>query len=325
MNKNITISTKTVVVTLGLLGVSAILYQVFDIIVQLVIALIFTLSVEPAIQAMHKRKVPRGLAVGFVFSLAVLLIALFITVALPLVVSQVKKLIIMLPSLVNGIGFLPDIRTLVNGSLSQLTAASGSVFSVTFSLFSNALTVLTVFIFSLYLSFDLPNVKRRFLSLFSDDMVTLAAETIDAVELNLSRWVVGQLFLMLVIGVASYIGLAALGVPYALPIAIIAGFLEIIPVLGPIISTIVAGVVGFAINPNIGILVVILFFGIQQLENNLLVPKIMQRVVGFSPLITMVALLVGGKLLGVVGALIAIPVALISVVIFKKLVALDLD
>ncbi len=324
MNKNLTISTKTILITLGVIGIAIALYQVLDIITQLVIALIFALSIEPAVSYMSKR-IPRALAVGLVYSLCVLLVVVFFTFALPLLVDQLKKLVMTLPTLINSLGFMPDVKTLITSSLSQITTASGSVFSVTYSLFSNALNVLAVFIFSLYLSFDFPKVKAKFFALFSQELVPVVKQSVVETEQSLSRWILGQLFLMLVIGLMSYIGLAAFGVPYALPLAIISGFLEVVPVLGPIIATVVASVVGFAISPNMGILVVALFFGIQQLENNLLVPKVMQSVAGFNPLITMVALLVGAKLMGVVGALVAIPIALVCVIIFKNLVAVDLE
>jgi predicted PurR-regulated permease PerM len=245
--------------------------------------------------------------------------------ALPMVADQIKKLALSLPNLINTVGFMPDIKTLISSSVSQITSASGSVFTVTVSLFSNALNIISVFIFSLYLSFDFPMVKKKFLSLFSDELRPAVNRTVVETEQNLGRWIMGQLFLMLVIGLMSYIGLAAFGVPYALPLAIIAGFLEVVPVLGPIIATIVASVVGFAISPNMGILVIALFFGIQQLENNLLVPKVMQSVAGFNPLVTMVALLVGAKLMGVIGALVAIPLTLVLIIAFKNLVSIDLD
>ena len=97
-----------------------------------------------------------------------------------------------------------------------------------------------------------------------------------------------------------------------------------VPGLGPIIATVIASIVGFAISPVVGLIVLTLFTGIQQLENNFLVPKVMQKVTGFNPLVTMIALLIGGKLFGIVGAIISIPVALIVVVTFHRLINLDL-
>jgi predicted PurR-regulated permease PerM len=160
MNKNVTISTKTILIFLGILGVVFALYQVVDIIVQIVIALIFSLSIEPAVSYMSKR-IPRALAVGLVYSLLVLLIVVFFTFALPMVADQIKKLALSLPNLINTVGFMPDIKTLISSSVSQITSASGSVFTVTVSLFSNALNIISVFIFSLYLSFDFPMVKKK--------------------------------------------------------------------------------------------------------------------------------------------------------------------
>ncbi|HHH14267.1 MAG TPA: AI-2E family transporter, partial [candidate division WWE3 bacterium] len=115
------------------------------------------------------------------------------------------------------------------------------------------------------------------------------------------------------------IGLVALGVNYALSLALIAGILEIVPIIGPIIATIPALIVGFAVSPIKGLGVLGLYILIQQLENNLIVPKVMQKAVGFNPLITMTAILIGGSLFGVLGALLSIPVTIIIVILFKHL------
>ncbi len=325
MNKNLIISTRTILTTLGIIAIGALLFQIRDIILQLLIALILTLSIEPGVKYMVRRKVPRWVAVSLVFGLTVFLIGVFLTIALPVVVDQTRKLVISLPDLVNTVVKSQELRSSLNTAVSQFTIASGGVFTVTINIFSNIINILTLFVFTLYLSMDLPNVKKRFLNLFAEDLKDYVEDTWNAIEVNLSHWIKGQLFLMLVVGLAGYVGLLLLGVPYAVPLGIISGLLEVVPVLGPIISTIVAGIVGFSISPLTGVFVLLLFIGIQQLENNLLVPRVMQQIVGFNPLVTMVALLIGGKLFGVVGAIVSIPIALIAVVIFHRLITLDLE
>ncbi len=325
MNKNLVISTKTIFVTLGLVVLAILLYQIRDVILMLLVALILALSIEPVVRYMVKNKFPRWMAVTLVFAATVFLVILFFTIALPIVIEQTRKLVISIPDFVNSIVKTPELRTSLNNSISQFTIASGGLFTFTYSFFANILSIMTVFIFTLYLSIDLPNVKKRFIGLFTDDLRDYVDETWNSVEVNLSHWIKGQLFLMLVVGLAGYIGLILIGVPYAAPLAIISGLLEVVPVLGPIIATLIAGLVGFAINPVVGLIVTAMFIGIQQLENNFLVPKVMQKVTGFNPLVTMIALLIGGKLFGIVGAIISIPVALIVVVTFHRLINLDLE
>ena len=123
---------------------------------------------------------------------------------------------------------------------------------------------------------------------------------------------------MLVIGVASFIGLSILGVRYSVGLGLLSGIFEAIPNVGPVLSAIVAGLIGFTDSPIKGIGVVSLFVIIQQLENNLLVPKIMGKVSGFRPLVILLALLVGANFFGIIGAVCAVPVTMIASTILKK-------
>jgi len=119
----------------------------------------------------------------------------------------------------------------------------------------------------------------------------------------------GQLFLMLIIFALDATGLYLIGVPYALILGIFAGVLEIIPYVGPIISAVPGVILGFLISPTVGFLAILVYLISQQLESNLIVPQVMKKAVGLNPVTTIVALLVGARLGGVLGAIISIPVA----------------
>ena len=123
----------------------------------------------------------------------------------------------------------------------------------------------------------------------------------------------------LTIGVITWLVLTILGIPFALPLAILAGFLEIIPTIGPIIAAIPAVIVAFAISPLTGLVVMLAYVGIQIAENNILVPKIMQKAVGLNPIVILVAILIGGQLFGIIGALLSIPFVSATIIIFRAL------
>jgi predicted PurR-regulated permease PerM len=123
---------------------------------------------------------------------------------------------------------------------------------------------------------------------------------------------------MLSIGLGTYIGLFLIGIPFALPLAILAGILEIIPILGPIVSAIPAIIIGFGISPVIGVAVTAVAFLVHQLEGYVLVPKIMEKSVGVSPLVVLVAITIGAKLLGVVGVIISVPFVITLQVLAKE-------
>ena len=140
------------------------------------------------------------------------------------------------------------------------------------------------------------------------------------VQRKLGRWLQGQIVLGLIVGILVYLGLSILGVPYALFLAILAGILELIPIAGPLIALVPAAALAFVHSPLLGLLTVFLYGAIQQVENHILVPKVIQRVVGLNPVIVILALLVGGNLAGVVGIILAVPVTTVVVEIFRDVV-----
>ena len=123
----------------------------------------------------------------------------------------------------------------------------------------------------------------------------------------MGSWVRGELTLMLAVGIFTYIGLSILGVEIALPLAILAGILEIVPNIGPIISAVPAVLVALTIHPLTALATASLYFLVQLAENNFLVPKIMQKAVGVNPLISILGLMIGFRLAGPAGAILALP------------------
>jgi len=112
---------------------------------------------------------------------------------------------------------------------------------------------------------------------------------------------------MLIIGIMTYIGLTVIGMKYVLALAVLAGLFEAIPTLGPIASAVPSFLIGFSYSPVLGVSTIFLNFIIQQLENNLVVPFVMKKVIGLHPVITLIALIIGGKLAGILGVILAVP------------------
>ena len=125
---------------------------------------------------------------------------------------------------------------------------------------------------------------------------------------------------MFCIGFCSSVALFFLGNPFYISLGLIAGFLEIVPIIGPIISTVLAGIVALAFSgQNIAIITVIIFYGIQLLENNFLVPKVMQKVSGFSPVLILLSFLICSNFLGLAGAILAVPILMFGNILIKFL------
>jgi len=124
---------------------------------------------------------------------------------------------------------------------------------------------------------------------------------------------------MTFIGSLTWIVLTLMHIPYALPLAVLAGLLEIIPTIGPIISAVPAVIVGLSISPTLAFAAVIGYILIQAIENNFLVPIIMQNAVGLNPIIVILAIVIGSKLMGIAGALLAIPFVSFLLVVFQNI------
>jgi predicted PurR-regulated permease PerM len=176
------------------------------------------------------------------------------------------------------------------------------------SLFSNVLSILTVLVITFYLLLSRNEIEGTLVNVLDEKRSQRILAFFAKLETRLGGWARGQIILMFIVGVANYLVFLILGIPFALPLSILAGLLELVPVLGPFFAAIPAVIVGLGISPLTGILVASMALLIQQLENYLLVPKVMQRSVGVSPVVTLIALIIGFKVAGVAGAILCMPI-----------------
>jgi predicted PurR-regulated permease PerM len=207
--------------------------------------------------------------------------------------------------------------SLQNWSKQNLIQVGENVFLNIINIFGNLISFISVLVIVFYLLLEIEAIKKIIQSIIPIKFQSYTIRLFIQMQNKLSLWLRGQLILCLVIGILSYIGLLILGVKYALLLALIAGISEIIPYLGPILGAIPAVFLAFTQSPLTALLVIILYLIIQQLENTLLVPKIMGKTVGLNPVIILIVFLIGGKLYGPIGALLAIPVATALSVLIK--------
>jgi predicted PurR-regulated permease PerM len=198
--------------------------------------------------------------------------------------------------------------------------AVGTVFGAVAGVVGGLFGLITILILTFYVLVEADSLRNTMLRLFPrQDRPRVAAASRD-ITLKVSAWLAGQLLLGGIIGTTSAIGLWLLGVPFFYVLALISGIGELIPVVGPILSAIPAVAVAATVSVKKALLVIVFFVVQQQFENHVLVPKVMQRQVGVSPVTVIVALLIGGKLLGILGAILAVPTAAILQVLFAEMV-----
>lgn len=317
----IIISTRTIfTVILVVLG-AWLLYQINEIILLFFVALLISFALLPIIEKLERKKIPRLWACLLTYFTALSIFILVLSFGIPPMVEQTGLFVAQLPKLIESAlknpSLAPISRQFVEESARQLAAASGSILTITLGIFGSFLGLITVLVFSFYFSLEYEKLRKRFFNFFSDGVQKRIEASITEVEEKIGAWVRGEFILMIVIAVFTYLGLLILHVNYALPLSLIAGILEIVPLIGPIISAVPAVLVGFATSNILGLGVLALFVLIQQFENNVIVPRVMERAVGFDPLLTMAAILIGGKLFGLGGAFLAVPVTAVIFILLK--------
>ena len=322
------ITYKTVIFTVAFLIGLWFLVQIKDIIILIFLSIILLSALLKPVEWLCEKRIPRIISVITIYIIVIAAIAFTVGIIAPPLISETSDFISRLPQIVTTINnYLVlnkiPVENLSTGIASQIQDIAGNVISISTAIFTSIFSMLTLFVFTFYLLLDWKNSAKLLASPFSGKQEKKIINIIAKVENGLGRWVRGQLTLSIIVGVLTYIGLRILGIPYSLPLALIAGIFEIIPIVGPIIAAIPAILVGLTVTPILGLAAAALFFIIQQLENNLIVPMVMSKVIGIQPPIVIVALLIGAKLAGIGGAFLAVPVIVVAKIIVQELLTED--
>uniref|UniRef100_A0A7C4XIL1 AI-2E family transporter n=1 Tax=candidate division WWE3 bacterium TaxID=2053526 RepID=A0A7C4XIL1_UNCKA len=326
MDKHILITIKVVSTVLAMAAVLYVLIMLAPVFATLLVSLFISLAVEPMVKYFNgavvlNRPISRGVSVGLTYIILFLVISVISSIGFPPIIGQAQKFLQSLGQLLENSPLVTQYDIEVDTLLPEISKISDTLLNTTLSAFSNFLGFISVFFLSLYISLDWENLKKRFASLFKGRLRQYISDAVTEIELNVGYWIKGQLVLMLVVGLCSFFGLLILGIDYPLALGLIAGLLEAVPMIGPVFSAVLAAFVGFSVSTSEGISALILFVLIQQLENNFLVPKIMEKVSGFSPLLVLVTVLVGGTLFGVLGVILAMPSMMTILIILRKILS----
>ncbi|MDP4030692.1 MAG: AI-2E family transporter [Patescibacteria group bacterium] len=308
---------KTIIFTVFFIIALVILFQIRSLILFLFIALILMSALNPLIDRLEKYKIHRGLSTIILYIILWSFISFSIASLVPPLVEQSAHFLARLPD---------DVERLSQGRFDvsifepQLQVLPQNIFKIVVGAFNNVIGLFTLMVIVYYLILERKNLHKYLMFFFGNDGREDRAEAfIDKLEKRLGGWVRGELLLMLFVGLLSYVGLVFLGVEFAIPLAFLAGILEIIPNIGPTLSAVPAILVAWGISPVLALAVAALYFVIQQVENNFLVPRVMSKAVGLSPLVVIISLLAGFRLAGVTGAILAIPLVLLLEIVVSDL------
>jgi len=324
----IEISHKTVLFTLAVIASIWFLIQIKEIIIMVFLSIILVAAFLKPVEWLSARKIPRAIAVLIVYLLMIAVISTAVGIIIPPLVEQTSALISKLPQIVSSINSffifanipVEDVSSVLSN---QIQGFVGNIVSISTAVFSSIFLVLTILVITFYLLLEWQKFVTMVSSPFSGRQEKRVLNTIAKLENGLGRWVRGQLALSFIVGVITFIGLQLLGIQYALPLALIAAILEIIPIIGPIIASIPAILVGLTVSPLMSLAVAALFIVVQQLENHAIVPLIMSKVIGLQPPVIIISLLIGAKIAGIGGAFLVPPILIITKVIFNELLQED--
>lgn len=337
-NAKIDITTGSVAkATLAVLGIIALAYfliAIKEILILFFIAAFLELSLDPFVDKMKRWGIPRGFGILIVYTVIIGLFGVVISSFVPILTTEIPKLATQVLDWVSGygidtsifqsyIGQFQDYLINIQNNLNKESIAAGlnvlntigqNAFAVVGSIAGGLFSFVMVLVIAFFMSVEEDGIKNFLIALFPKRFHKYINEKGTKVGEKFGAWVRGQITLMVVIGVMIFIALKIAGVNYAATLATLAGFTELIPYVGPIIALIPAVILaasqgGFVL----AIIVTAIYIGVQQLEGNLIVPLVMEKAVGLSPVVVMFAMLVGASfpdvINPVVGIIISVPIA----------------
>lgn len=320
-SQTINISTQTILKVLIVSVLMLFLWTVRDVLVIVFVALVLAAAIDPSITKMEHHRIPRGVGISLIYIVIVALIAVLVVSFVPLVTDQLDQFTKAFPELYSkGVSTLQNAQGVanvsglekalgsINSTLSQLTKG---FFSGVVSFFGGVISIIGVLVLTFYLTMEEQGMKRIAVDLAPAKYRPYLTRLFNRIENRLGQWLRGQLILGLTIAILVYIGLLVLNVKYALVLALFSGLTELVPIVGAYIGAIPAVIVAFSISPLAAVWTIVMFIIVQQLEHHLIVPRVMSKTTGLNPIIVIVAVLVGAKIAGILGVLLAVPTTII--------------
>jgi predicted PurR-regulated permease PerM len=330
-----------VVVAIAALILTWVLFLVRGTLMTAYISGLFAMGISPLVRMIERQKViqvgariPRWFAILLIYAAIIAAIVGVGMAIIPPLIEQAEQLWRSLPEKFTQLqdfllrmGVLRERITLSEAVQQAPTAEAGNVASTIFGYLRNVVGglfgLITILLLTFYMLVESRELFSFFVRLFPVRQRRRVATISNTVTQKVSAWLGGQMLLSFIIGVTSAIALWAMGVPYFYVLALISAIGELIPMVGPILAAIPAILVAATVSPGLAIGVAVFFIIQQQVENSILVPKIMGRQVGLSAVTVILALGIGSQLMGVVGAILSVPTAAILQVLFEELVERD--
>ncbi|HEY6591313.1 MAG TPA: AI-2E family transporter [Actinomycetota bacterium] len=310
------------------------LYTVRAILVRILIALFIAVSLDPAVRLLARRGLRRGVAVALILLVVLALVAGFLLSVIPSLVTQFRNLVDDLPGYLTRLqarsGQFRELNDRYNisdqlqGLVGTLPGRLGTgLLGFTGRVFGAVFSTLTVLVFTIYFMADMPRIRTGVVRLFPVDRRPRARQVVDLVVDKVGGYMIGNIIISLIAGLASFIAFSLLRVRFAVPLAFVVALCDLIPMIGATLGAVIGVTVAlFSTDLWHTVLVAAFFVAYQQLENYLIAPRVLKTTVELGAAAVLIAGLIGATVLGLVGALMAIPVAAaVNVLLNERLLA----
>ena len=295
-----------------------ILFLTRDIMVWVLFGLIISILFDPAIDFLQKRRIPRALAVLSVYSSVFGALALMIWSMAPLFVNEIQRFSQLFPQyfetlspILQGLGIaaFSDVQTFFDALSFGVESIASSIFSAFFVVFGGIFSTIFVLSISIFLSIEEKSIEKTITLLFPKKYEVFALDLWTRSQRKVSGWFASRLITSIFVGVATYLTLFLFNVQYPFSLGLLATTLNFIPIIGPLVTGLLLFIIVALDSTLKAIFILIAFTLIQQIEGNILTPLLTKRFLGIPPALVLIALAVGMQLWGIMGAILAIPLA----------------
>lgn len=314
--KILDISWKTILKISVIIVCFYILYSIKDILIWFIFALTISVLFNPAIEFFQRRRIPRILGVILLYVGIFGILSVLVYLVVPLFTSEIKEFLQSFPQYferisppLRGLGFqaFESIESFLKVLGLALEGMAENIFSALFTIFGGFFTTLFVIITAIFLSLEEKAVEKTLVLLFPKKHEDNVLKVWRRCQKKVAGWFGARILACIFVGLASYLVFLIFNVKYPFTLALFAGVFNFIPYVGPLLTGVVLFLIIFTTEAFKAIFVLIAFSLIQQIENSILSPILMRKFVGIPPALVLVSLVVGGKLWGVLGAILAIP------------------
>ncbi len=331
---NINITSRTIYKIIVILIMLYFLYFIRDILAIFFVSLVFASALDPMVDWLQKRKIPRSVGILIIYLLLFAFFSLVVYLIFPALINETSQLSGNSPYYFDkinlflnnfsdkyqlNINLLANIKNNIGSFGSSLETAAGGIFTTLSTVFGGIVSFILILVLIFYMVAEENAMKKLVWSIAPTKHQPYIMSLIDRMQQKIGLWLRGQLLLAAALFLLVYIGLSILKVNYAIILALFAALTSFVPYMGAIFGSIPAILISFTQAPLLAVFVIVLFYIVHLIEGNVLHPLVMQKTVGINPIISITVLLVGFRLAGIIGAILSIPATTALTVLYKDI------